>query len=185
MPWGRRRLFTWPGWSRRMSGRFSRELTPMRGSIPCRGPERKSWSIASAGSSRKANAVPEEWLDVMREAHRMDLPTSATMMFGHAETLDERVEHLLQLRNLQAKSRITAGDFLNFVPWPFMDEGTVLRDELGIRNSVGIPGNISGWWPFRGSCLPNISHIQASWLTVGKTAGRSACMPERMISDRS
>ncbi|MCK7537200.1 MAG: hypothetical protein MZV63_42665 [Marinilabiliales bacterium] len=48
-----------------------------------------------------AKATTAEWLGVMREAHRLNLPTSATMMFGHAETVEERIEHLMLLRKLQ------------------------------------------------------------------------------------
>ena len=48
-----------------------------------------------------AKATADEWLGVMREAHRLNLPTSATMMFGHAETVPERIEHLIRLRDLQ------------------------------------------------------------------------------------
>lgn len=113
----------------------------------------------------------EDWLEVMRVAHRMNLPTSATMMFGHAETLEERVEHLIRIRDLQAEKPSGSLGFLNFVPWPFMDEGTVLREEMNIRNSVDIRQYIRLVALSR-IVLTNISHIQASWLTVGKTAGQ-------------
>ena len=48
-----------------------------------------------------AKATSEEWLDVMKEAHKLNLPTSATMMYGHIETTEERIEHLIRLRDLQ------------------------------------------------------------------------------------
>lgn len=113
----------------------------------------------------------EEWLEVMRNAHRMNLPTSATMMFGHVETLEERVEHLFRIRDLQAEKPLGSRGFLNFVPWPFMDEGTVLREEMNIRNSVDMRQYIRLVALSR-IVLPNIGHIQASWLTVGKSAGQ-------------
>ena len=119
----------------------------------------------------KAKCGTEDWLEVMRVAHRMNLPTSATMMFGHIETLVERVEHLFRIRDLQAEKPEGSRGFLNFVPWPFMDEGTVLRDEMGIRNTADIRQYIRLLALSR-ILLPNISHIQASWLTVGKTAGQ-------------
>ncbi len=119
----------------------------------------------------KGKCGTEDWLEVMRTAHRMKLPTSATMMFGHAETLEERVEHLFRIRDLQAEKPSDSLGFLNFVPWPFMDEGTVLREEMNIRNSVDIRQYIRLLALSR-IVLTNISHIQASWLTVGKTAGQ-------------
>jgi cyclic dehypoxanthinyl futalosine synthase len=113
----------------------------------------------------------EEWLEVMRVAHRMMLPTSATMMFGHIETMEERVEHLFRIRDLQEEKPEGSLGFLNFVPWPFMDEGTVLRKQMNIRNSVDIRQYIRLVALSR-IILLNIKHIQASWLTVGKTAGQ-------------
>jgi cyclic dehypoxanthinyl futalosine synthase len=119
----------------------------------------------------KGKCNTEDWLDVMRRAHRMNLPTSATMMFGHIETLEERIEHLFRIRDLQAEKPAGSHGFLNFVPWPFMDEGTVLRDEMHIRNSVDIRQYIRLLALSR-IVLTNISHIQASWLTVGIPAGQ-------------
>jgi cyclic dehypoxanthinyl futalosine synthase len=119
----------------------------------------------------KGKCGTEDWLEVMRIAHRMNLPTSATMMFGHVETLEERVEHLFRIRDLQAEKPAGSRGFLNFVPWPFMDEGTVLRDTMNIRNTVDIRQYIRLVALSR-IVLPNIDHIQASWLTVGKSAGQ-------------
>lgn len=119
----------------------------------------------------KGKCSTEEWLEVMRVAHRMNIPTSATMMFGHAETMAERIEHLFRIRDLQSEKPAGSRGFLNFVPWPFMDEGTVLREELNIRNSVDIRQYIRLLALSR-IVLTNIGHIQASWLTVGKSAGQ-------------
>jgi cyclic dehypoxanthinyl futalosine synthase len=113
----------------------------------------------------------DEWLEVMRVAHRLRLPTSATMMFGHAETTEERIEHILRIRDLQAEKPPGSSGFLNFVPWPFMDEGTVLRDQMGIRSTVDTRQYIRLLSLAR-ILLPNVSHIQASWLTTGITAGQ-------------
>jgi len=119
----------------------------------------------------KGKCGTEDWLEVMRVAHRMDLPTSATMMFGHIETMEERIEHMMRIRDLQSEKPTGSRGFLNFVPWPFMDEGTVLREEMKIRNSVDIRQYVRLVALSR-ILLPNISHIQASWLTVGKSAGQ-------------
>jgi len=119
----------------------------------------------------KAKCSADEWLAVMRVAHQMHLPTSATMMFGHIETMEERVEHLFRLRDLQAEKPADSPGFLNFVPWPFMDEGTVLRKELNIRNAVDGRQYIRLVALSR-IVLANISHLQASWLTVGPMIGQ-------------
>ncbi len=119
----------------------------------------------------KGKCSAEEWLEVMRVAHRLGLPTSATMMFGHAETGEERMEHILRIRDLQAEKPVGSYGFLNFVPWPFMDEGTALRDKMGIRNNVDTRQYIRLLSMAR-ILLPNVSHIQASWLTTGITAGQ-------------
>jgi cyclic dehypoxanthinyl futalosine synthase len=74
----------------------------------------------------KGKCTGREWLDVMRAAHQLDLTTSATMMFGHIETLYERFEHLSWIRQVQSEKPESAKGFLAFIPWPFMDDGTLL-----------------------------------------------------------
>ncbi|MBT3244219.1 MAG: dehypoxanthine futalosine cyclase [Bacteroidetes bacterium] len=115
-----------------------------------------------------SKCTTDEWLDVMRVAHRLNLPTSATMMFGHVETLAERIEHLIRIREVQDEVPSGHFGFINFVPWPFMDEGTQLKDKLGISNSVDARAYIRLMAMAR-IMLNNISHIQASWLTVGQS----------------
>lgn len=114
----------------------------------------------------KGKCTGKEWLDVMRAAHQIDLTTSATMMFGHIETLEERFEHLVWLREVQAEKPEHAKGFLAFIPWPFMDEGTLLNKIRGIRNEVSADEYIRMIAISR-IMLPNIINIQASWLTVG------------------
>ena len=75
----------------------------------------------------KGKCGAQEWLDIMRAAHRTGLTTSATMMFGHIETLMERMEHLVDIRTVQAERPQGATGFLAFIPWPFMDDGTLLK----------------------------------------------------------
>ena len=106
----------------------------------------------------------------MRAAHQLNITTSATMMFGHVETIAERFEHLVLLREVQAEKPVTAKGFLAFIPWPFMDDGTLLKKVKGISNHVTADEYIRMIALSR-IMLPNIENIQASWLTVGeKTA---------------
>ena len=108
-----------------------------------------------------------EWLEVMHAAHELDLTTSATMMFGHIETIDERMQHLVSLRDLQARKPDGHKGFLSFIPWPFQDDRTVLREKSGVFNKVTADEYIRMIAIAR-IMLPNIRNIQASWLTVGK-----------------
>lgn len=108
-----------------------------------------------------------EWLDVMRAAHRLDITSSATMMFGHVETIEERFEHLVSIRQVQSEKPSHAKGFIAFIPWPFQDEGTLLRNVRGIRNHVSAEEYVRMVAISR-IMLPNIDNIQASWLTVGK-----------------
>ncbi|MFC2101857.1 cyclic dehypoxanthinyl futalosine synthase [Bacteroidota bacterium] len=120
-----------------------------------------------------AKCSTAEWLEVMRAAHELDLTTSATMMFGHIETLEERLEHLIALRTLQSKKPSGHKGFLNFVPWPFQDENTQLRKKSGITNKV-TPEEYIRMIAISRILLPNIQNIQASWLTVGKETAQLA-----------
>ena len=118
----------------------------------------------------KGKCSGQEWLDVMRAAHQLDITTSATMMFGHIETLQERFEHLAMIRQVQSEKPEHANGFLAFIPWPFQDDGTLLRRVKGIRNEVASEEYIRMIAMSR-IMLPNVLNIQASWLTVGeKTA---------------
>ncbi len=115
----------------------------------------------------KGKCGGKEWLDVMRAAHQLNLPSSATMMFGHVETLEERFEHLVWIREVQAEKPTEACGFVAFIPWPFQDDGTLLRKVRGITNNVS--GNeYIRMIALSRIMLPNIKNIQASWLTVGK-----------------
>lgn len=115
----------------------------------------------------KGKCGGQEWLDVMRAAHQLDLTTSATMMFGHIETNMERMEHFVSLREVQAEKPVNAKGFLAFIPWPFMDEDTILKKIKRARNTVTGDEYVRMIAMSR-IMLPNIVNIQASWLTVGK-----------------
>ena len=115
----------------------------------------------------KGKCSGKEWLDVMRAAHQLGLTTSATMMFGHVETLAERFEHLVWIRQVQSEKPKEAKGFLAFIPWPFQDDGTLLKRHKGISNNVTADEYIRMIALSR-IMLPNVKNIQASWLTVGK-----------------
>ena len=115
----------------------------------------------------KGKCTGREWLDVMRACHQLNITTSATMMFGHIETIYERFEHLVLLREVQAEKPKDAKGFLAFIPWPFQDDGTLLKRVKGITNNVSSDEYIRMLALSR-IMLPNIENIQASWLTVGK-----------------
>lgn len=115
----------------------------------------------------KGKCSGKEWLDVMRAAHQLGLTTSATMMFGHVETLEERFEHLVCLREVQSEKPKDSKGFIAFIPWPFQDDGTLLKKIRGITNNVTGDEYIRMIALSR-IMLPNIENIQASWLTVGK-----------------
>lgn len=115
----------------------------------------------------KGKCGAQEWLDVMHEAHKLDLTTSATMMFGHVETLRERFEHLVKIREVQAKKPQHAKGFLAFIPWTFQDADTLLARIRGVHNLTTADEYIRMIALSR-MMLPNVINIQASWLTVGK-----------------
>jgi len=115
----------------------------------------------------KGKCGGKEWLDVMRAAHQLDITTSATMMFGHIETNLERMEHFVAIRQVQSEKPTHAKGFLAFIPWPFMDEGTILKKIKRARNEVTGDEYVRMIAMSR-IMLPNVINIQASWLTVGK-----------------
>ncbi|MNG78436.1 Aminodeoxyfutalosine synthase [compost metagenome] len=115
----------------------------------------------------KGKCGGKEWLDVMRAAHKINLPSSATMMFGHIETIEERFEHLVWIREVQDEKPADSYGFIAFIPWPFQDDGTLLKRLRGITNDVTSEEYIRMIALSR-IMLPNIKNIQASWLTVGK-----------------
>lgn len=114
----------------------------------------------------RGKAGTEEWLEVMREAHRLNLPTSATMMYGHIESHEQRLEHLFRIREVQDQRPEGSYGFITFVPWPFQAENTRLKKKF--------PGAYKQFADeylriiaISRIILNNIDHIQASWLTVG------------------
>ena len=114
----------------------------------------------------------EEWIEVMHQAHMMNLPTSATMMYGHIEMPHERMEHLIRIRDLQAAVPEGHYGFIAFIPWIFRSTGTRLEAQ-------GVVSHFSALEYIRiiavsRLVLNNIRNIQASWLTVGKQTAQLA-----------
>ena len=138
-------------------------------SLPGAGAEILNDRVRRLISKGKCNG--KEWLDVMRAAHQLGLTTSATMMFGHIETIYERFEHLVWLREVQAEKPESSKGFIAFIPWPFQDDGTLLKRLKGISNTVTSDEYIRMIALSR-IMLPNIENIQASWLTVGKETAK-------------
>ena len=110
-----------------------------------------------------------EWLDVMDCAHGMNIPTTATMMFGHVETVEDRVEHLRRIRDQQDK---TMG-FTAFIPWPFQPG----RTELGLDHDIS--SQVTGLDYLKTLAisrifLDNFDNLQSSWVTQGAKVGQMA-----------
>ena len=130
-------------------------------------------SIPGAGAEMLVDEVREQiaphkdsaaaWLDLMRTAHQLGIPSTVTMMYGSVETVEQRVEHLVKIRALQDET----GGFRAFIPWSFQPAGTHLPDVkpasgLDYLRTVAISRLM----------LDNIPNIQASWLTQGPKIGQ-------------
>jgi len=136
-------------------------------SIPGGGGEILVDRVRDAVSPKKCTA--DQWLEVMDTAHRLGLPTTATMMFGHVETVAERAEHLLRIRDQQDQS----GGFTAFIPWPFQSGGgTPLARQLGGKGTSGL--DYLRTLAISRIVLDNIDHIQSSWVTQGPKIGQTA-----------
>jgi cyclic dehypoxanthinyl futalosine synthase len=150
------------------SGILSKLMEAGLDSLPGAGAEILSDRVRRIVSPAKATT--EEWLEVMKEAHILNLPTSATMMYGHIETTRERIEHLIKLRDLQNRKPENHFGFITFIPWPFQHEGTALLNKHGIKSKYSGQDYIRIIAISR-IILNNIRNIQASILTVGKDIG--------------
>jgi cyclic dehypoxanthinyl futalosine synthase len=107
-------------------------------------------------------ATADEWLDVMRHAHRRGLRTTATMMYGTVETVEERIEHMMRLRDLQDAT----GGFTAFITWSFQPEHT----ELGGTEATGV--DYLRTLALARIVLDNFDNLQASWVTQGGKVGQ-------------
>ena len=130
-----------------------------------------------------AKPSARQWLDVMREAHTLGMSTTVTMVYGHIETLEERIDHLLALRALQDERPAGAPGFRAFICWPMQLTGTELQRLAAygrLPDGIALPGEPRRWSPdeeflrtvaIARLVLDNVDHIQASWLTVGLETG--------------
>ncbi len=108
-----------------------------------------------------------EWLGVMREAHRLGMSSTATMMYGHVETLAERVEHMRRIRELQDETR----GFRAFISWTFQPDGTRLAPRV-TRYPTSFEYLLTQ--AVSRIYLDNVDHIQSSWVTQGMKVGQVA-----------
>lgn len=139
-------------------------------SLPGAGAEILCDDVRRAISPAKPSV--KDWIDVMHEAHEMNLPTSATMMYGHVETPRQRIDHLLTIRDLQARCPEGNWGFIAFIPWIFRSTGTRLEQE-GVQSHFS-PLEYIRIIAVSRLILNNIRNIQASWLTVGKATAQLA-----------
>jgi cyclic dehypoxanthinyl futalosine synthase len=128
-------------------------------SIPGGGAEILNDRVRESTAPRKCSA--DQWIEVMEEAHNQGLRTSATMMFGHIETVKERLEHLRRLRELQDRTK----GFTAFIPWPFQPDHTALNDLAVIEKTSGFA--YLRMLALSRIYLDNFDNIQASWVTQG------------------
>ena len=126
------------------------------GSLPGGGAEILNQRVREAVCSQKASSG--EWLEVMKEAHAIGLKSNATMLFGHIETIGERIDHLLTLRSLQDET----GGFQSFIPLPFHPQNTQLPN-------FKKPGAFENMKMLAVSrlVLDNFPHIKAFWIMLG------------------
>ncbi len=131
-------------------------------SIPGGGAEILVDRVREAISPHKIRT--DAWLEVMREAHLLGLRTSATMMFGHRETLADRVEHLRRIRDLQDET----GGFTAFIPWAFQPTHAMARMEAAGAHDYLRTLSVARLY------LQNVPNIQSSWVTMGPKVGQLA-----------
>jgi cyclic dehypoxanthinyl futalosine synthase len=111
----------------------------------------------------------DEWLNVMRHAHRLGMSTTATMMYGHVETIAERVEHMRRIRELQEETR----GFRAFISWTFQNDGNRLADKVP-RETMPTSFDYLLTQAVSRIYLDNVDHIQSSWVTQGLKIGQVA-----------
>ncbi|MFP5238354.1 MAG: cyclic dehypoxanthinyl futalosine synthase [Acidobacteriota bacterium] len=131
-------------------------------SIPGGGAEILSDRVRSLVAPAKCSTA--QWLDVMRQAHMQGLRTTATMMFGHVETWEERIGHMTALRELQDETR----GFTAFIPWGFQPDNTA----LGGRKCS--PQEYLRVLTVSRLVLDNIPNLQASWVTMGREIAQAS-----------
>lgn len=135
-------------------------------SLPGAGAEILDNEVRRAISPGKCSA--DEWIEVMRQAHGIGLPSTATMMYGHVETPLQRIEHLFKIRDLQTQT----GGFTAFIPWAYQSAGTALA-KMGYSGSNSATDYLRVIAMSR-IVLVNVPNIQASWLTMSVPTAQMA-----------
>ena len=133
------------------------------GSIPGGGGEILVDRVRHKISPLKINS--DQWLEVMQVAHELGLKSSATMMFGHVEAVEDRIEHLRRIREQQDRS----GGFTAFICWTFQPQHTVLK----VKHPAGVAEYLRTQALAR-IFLDNIENVQSSWVTQGPEIGQIA-----------
>jgi cyclic dehypoxanthinyl futalosine synthase len=135
--------------------------------IPGGGAEILSDRVRQEISPRFPKGKTADWLEVHRQAHKLGCRTTATMMYGHVEADEDILEHLDQIRELQAET----GGFTAFIPWSYKRENSPLGER--VRSESG-PNRYLRVLAVARIFLHNFQHIQASWFSEGKRAGQVA-----------
>ena len=125
-------------------------------SMPGGGAEILSDGVRAEIAPRKCGA--DAWMTIMEEAHELGMRTTATMMFGHLESLEQRIEHLQRIRDLQDRTK----GFTAFIPWPFQPDNTALAQ---VRKATAV--EYLKMLALSRIFLDNVANIQASWVTQG------------------
>lgn len=114
----------------------------------------------------------DEWVDVITQAHQIGINTTATIMYGHIETIEERIDHILLIRDIQMKT----GGFLEFVPLTFMPYNNKVGDEMISQGRYATPGiqDLQLYALARILLNTHIKNIQASWVKLGKKLAQVA-----------
>lgn len=133
-------------------------------SLPGGGAEILVERVRKIISPKKASS--QRWLDVMRAAHEAGLRSTATMVIGHVETIEERIMHLLAIRDLQDET----GGFRAFIPWTMSPEGTPRMQHIEPADGEDYLKTVA----IARLMLDNIEHIQSGWLTEGLKLGQVA-----------
>ncbi|WP_292381268.1 5-amino-6-(D-ribitylamino)uracil--L-tyrosine 4-hydroxyphenyl transferase CofH [Methanosarcina sp. UBA289] len=107
-----------------------------------------------------------EWIEVVRQAHAAGIPTTATMMYGHIETLEERIDHMLIIREIQKET----GGITEFVPLPFMPYNNPVGEKMIKEGRYATPGleDLKTYAISRILLYGHVDNIQASWVKLGK-----------------
>ena len=130
-------------------------------SMPGAGAEILSDRVRGVISPKKITG--SEWIRIMREAHEVGLPSSASMMYGHVETASEVAEHIDRIARLQERTR----GFMAFIPWNFEPNNTALAEEGTVTHGAGGASLLKMIAISRIVLGPIIPHLQSSWLTNG------------------